>query len=552
MDSKIKLGWIQAFFSVLVLWGISNVYMSFSTQMMDVNKVIFACVTYISSAFCLLLYAGKGKLSQETLRSVDTWGYGIIMLVNYFVTLNLFSAVAASEASLLQRFSVIVSLGLSWLFLMRQPTKGQLIGALLVFGGIVLIAKGLPQQIRMQVYLLMFFGGIFQSLRIFIAEFHRPHKKAADEGDVKSRCRVIGYVMFIIAIIFITLVLAITGLQSSLPTESHIGLNVQLADFLHAPSILLGMGMGVLIYTPLRYLEFASSHAIKTENFIAVTSFSFFSTLLWEWSTAPITGLSLKSVSGLDVVAGSIITFGAVLMTMSKIRKGFDLKDKDYLQVETQDIDLVYDSREIVANTLEHFKGDVTKAADALNVHKGAIEAILMDEKKVLAFKPDNLKSVARKYRHNVAASDALTGLANRAGFMTALKGATYEADVYSIIFIDLDKFKPINDTYGHDAGDFVLRGVGERLKALFPIKSVQTRLGGDEFCVLLLGKLKHEAEALMEDIQKAVAEPFTFEGQQLQVTASIGIASYPNCSTDPEELLKLADKNMYRGKHER
>lgn len=549
MDSKMKAGWAQAFFSVLVLWGVSNVYMAFSTQIMHVNKIVFACATYISCALCLLLYAGSGKLSKETLRSVDTWGYGIIMLINYFITLNLFSVVTASEASLLQRFSVIVSLALSWIFLMRQPSKGQFVGAFFVITGLIFVARDLPNDITMQVYILMLLGGTFQSLRIFIAELHRPHKKAAEENDVKSRCRVVGYVMFVIAMIFIALVASFTLLQLSVPEESRIGLYVTVNDFLHTPSIVLGIGMGVFIYAPLRFLEFSSSHTIKTENFIAVTALSFFSTLVWEWGSAQFTGLSLKELSSTDIIAGTVITLGALIMAVSKMRRGFSLQDKNYLHVETQNLDAVDDSREIIANTLEHFSGNVEKTAKALEIDKGAVEALLLDEKKVLAFKPDVLKAVARKYRHKVASSDALTGLANRSGFMTALKNAAYEADIYSVIYIDLDKFKPINDTYGHDAGDHVLKYTGKRLKAMFKERSIQTRLGGDEFCILLLGKDKKATEKLVSDIQNKLAEPFSFEGHELCVTASIGIASYPEDSKDPETLLKLADTSMYSKK---
>ncbi|MAF30941.1 MAG: hypothetical protein CMF60_01905 [Magnetococcales bacterium] len=555
MNSNIAKGWLWAAFSVLVLWGCNNVMIAYSAQVLHANYLVYTCSAFVSCSFFLLLIGGKGPLVRETLRSIDTWAFGLIMLVGYVLTLSLFSYVSSTEGSLLQRISLLFSVFVSWVFLSRTPTKGQWLGVAIVTIGLFMVCRELPSENRGVIYLLMFLEGLALTARMFVAEIHRPHKQAMNlDKDPRAKARVVGFVMFIISTFFLCLTALIALLQSFEPLPIETNILPTLADFTHSPSIFAGLIAGVVLLAPLRLIEFSSANTIKTENFLALAALSSISTFFWEWLTQTLTGLSLKTFSNNDVIAGLIITVGCLVSALSVAFKGKTKTPKwqEHVDYTSQDIERVDDSREIVANTLEHFKGDVTKVADALNVHKGAIEAILMDEKKVLAFKPDNLKSVARKYRHNVAASDSLTGLANRAGFMTALKGATYEADVYSIIFIDLDKFKPINDTHGHDAGDFVLRSVGERLKALFPTKSVQTRLGGDEFCVLLLGKLKHEAEALMADIQKAVAEPFTFEGQQLQVTASIGVASYPNCATNPEELLKLADKNMYRGKHER
>lgn len=548
--TKTQVGWAQAFFSVLVLWGVSNVFMTFNTQVLEVNKIVFACATYTSCSLCLLLYAGQGTLSKETLRSVDTWAYGIIMLLNYFITLNLFGTITASEASLLQRFSVIVSLLLSWIFLMRKPSKGQIIGALIISAGLLVVSRSLPNEIAVKVYVLMFLAAIFQSLRIFVAELHRPHKKAAESNDVKARCRVVGYVMFVIMILFLALVTVFSLIQFSVPAENRFGLFVDLNDFMHAPSVFMGMIMGVFIYAPIRYLEFSSSHIIKAENFLAVTALSFFSTIIWEWATLPITGLSLKELSTTDILAGVVVTIGALIMSISKMREGSSASIvNNYLEANPQNLDGISDSREILANSLEYFQWDEAKVAESIEVPQLVVKALLNDKEKIMAFKPEILKTVARNYRRKVAMSDALTGLANRAGFMTAIKGAAYEAEVYSLLFIDLNKFKPVNDTHGHDAGDAILKGVAERLTALFPKRALTTRLGGDEFAILLLDNTKEQALKHVASIKESLAQPFNFKGTEIVIGGSVGIASYPEDGTDPEALLKLADEGMYEEK---
>lgn len=552
MDSrKLYIGWCQALFSVLVLWGVSNVFMSYSTQILGVNKIVFACATYTSCSLLLLLYAGRGTLSKETLRSVDTWAYGLIMLCNYFVTLNLYATISATEASLVQRFSVIASLLFSWFFLHRTPTRGQLVGATILAGGLIVVASDLPNEIAMQVYGLIVLAAIFQASRIFVAELHRPHKQAAQQ-DVKSRCRVVGYVMFIITILFVAMVGLFTFLQASVPVENRL-FPIAPEDFIHAPSIIMGMIMGVVIYTPLRYLEFASSHVIKTENFLAVTALSFFSTFFWEWATLPITGLSLSDLSTTDIIAGTVVTGGALLMSVSKIYSTQRANPlEEYIRYCGQDIEQVEDSREIVASTLEHFNGDLKKSARTLEVPLAVIEAFLNDREKVLAFRTPMLKTVARHYRKKVANSDALTGLVNRTGFMTAMKGAAHEFKTFSVVFIDLNKFKPINDTYGHDAGDFVLKTIGNRLVDLFGKHAEVTRLGGDEFCILLFNKTKKQAIATLPQIQSAIDAEMTFEGSTFAVSASLGVANYPKDSDSLEGLLKLADSEMYAQKKDK
>ena len=547
------IGWVQALFSVLVLWGISNIFISYSTQILDINKIIFTCVTFSSCSLLLLAYAGRGPLSRETLRSIDTWAYGIIMLINYFVTINLFSLVSASEASLLQRFSVVFSLFTSWIFLMRAPSKGQLIGVFMILFGILMVATSIPDEKSIQAYGLMLLAGLFQSLRIFVAEFHRPHEKAVKSNDIKTKCRVIGYIMFIITLIFITGAVGCALLQETVAPEYRIDFLVELNDFYHYPSIIAGMFMGLFIYAPIRYLEFASTSKIKTENYLTVTALSFFSTLFWEYITADLTGLSLKDFTTEDLIAGCIITAGALLMAFSKIKH--HKKDESfaaYLTIETQNLDKVEDTRDILINTQEHFHGDIEKTAQALHLPKDIVKSILNDKTHSIMLKEEELPKVARFYRKNVAQADSLTGLLNRGSFMKELKAASLEVKKFSLLYIDLNDFKPVNDIHGHHAGDYILREVATRLKEQYPYMSYITRLGGDEFCLLLLNVGKKDAIKEIEKVSQIIQTPFEYNSNKIQIGAAIGLACYPEDSSNPTELLNIADKNMYIDKKER
>jgi diguanylate cyclase (GGDEF)-like protein/PAS domain S-box-containing protein len=153
-----------------------------------------------------------------------------------------------------------------------------------------------------------------------------------------------------------------------------------------------------------------------------------------------------------------------------------------------------------------------------------------------------------------LAERDALTGLYNRHRFQQELTRTMLETDRHAIpcavMFFDLDEFKTINDTYGHRAGDALLIRVAGEVSALIRRNEVLARLGGDEFAVLLPAAQDNEAEALADRVIHAVSQiPFRFEGRNLRVTASLGIAYYPTHAADADELVARADIAMYQAK---
>ena len=552
-EQKQFWGWLQGIIAVFIFLGLNQVFGRYATVILEVNPVVFSCATFTSSAFVLLLIGGSGPLSKETMRSVDTWIYGIVLMISYITGMILYGYITSTELTMLQKISVGLSFLGSWFFMGRNPDKFQILGTTIITIGVIVVALNVPTENKGIIYLLSAIYGVVQAARIFVAELHRPHTKAASisDKDPKARARVIGFVMLIVSTLFIA-IFSFVAFSQQMAGEPFLKNFPMPIDFMHPQSILSGMVAGVFLMAPLRMLEFSSSQIIKAENFITLLTFMTISTLFWEWVTAPITGLSIKGISGSDLAAAFLITVGGLLISLTRHRKKKHTEFKEFLIYSGQDLDLIDDSREIIANTIEHFNGDIKKAATALNIPDSILVALLKDKEKVLAFKPDVLKEVARNYRRKVAMSDALTGLANRAGFMTVLKGAAYEADIYSLLFIDLNKFKPVNDTYGHDAGDAILKGVAERLSILFPKRACVTRLGGDEFAVLLLDSNKEQAETFVSNIKEILSEPFDFKGTEIIIGASVGIATYPYDGTDPEKLLKQADEGMYREKSER
>ncbi|CBN57684.1 MULTISPECIES: CHASE2 domain-containing protein [Kamptonema] len=149
---------------------------------------------------------------------------------------------------------------------------------------------------------------------------------------------------------------------------------------------------------------------------------------------------------------------------------------------------------------------------------------------------------------------DDLTGLPNRQLFHESLsvsiKQASVKDQLVALLFLDLDGFKLINDSLGHDVGDLLLKGVAERLKGCLRGSDTISRLGGDEFTVILPGiPGKPDAARVAEKILDAITQVFLLDGNSIAVTTSIGISLYPLDGQDKETLIKNADAAMYRAK---
>ncbi len=155
-----------------------------------------------------------------------------------------------------------------------------------------------------------------------------------------------------------------------------------------------------------------------------------------------------------------------------------------------------------------------------------------------------------------LANHDALTSLPNRAMFSEMLNLAIQNARRYNrnfaVLFIDLDRFKNINDTLGHDAGDKLLQEMGTRLTQTVRASDVVARLGGDEFVVLVQEVAEpKQVAAVARKILSALVEPMSIQGQECRLTASIGICMYPSEAQNEQALMKNADIAMYRAKED-
>ncbi|WP_166784214.1 putative bifunctional diguanylate cyclase/phosphodiesterase [Cryobacterium gelidum] len=151
----------------------------------------------------------------------------------------------------------------------------------------------------------------------------------------------------------------------------------------------------------------------------------------------------------------------------------------------------------------------------------------------------------------NQTRTDDLTGLLNRRAFYTDVPNrlAVLHNQPGALLLLDLDRFKEVNDSLGHDVGDRLLVQVGQRLTEQLRANDLLARLGGDEFAVLLSDTHPEQAVVVATKVRAALAQPFTLEGIALQANASIGIALFPDHGQDLKGLLRKADMAMYAAK---
>ncbi len=227
------------------------------------------------------------------------------------------------------------------------------------------------------------------------------------------------------------------------------------------------------------------------------------------------------------------------------------------------------DDLEVSNELLEkHFAGELDYyECEARMRHKNGDWVWVLDKGKVATWTKDGKplfmsgthqditerKKFEERIQH-LATHDALTDLpslqlAKDRVFM-AINTARRKKNLSAVMFIDLDGFKDVNDSYGHDVGDALLKEVARRLLSCIRKTDTVARIGGDEFLVTLAElQTSNDAVKIADELVQLVSQPFTFNGKKLIVTASIGIALCPDNGEDVEDLIKQADNAMYLAK---
>lgn len=277
----------------------------------------------------------------------------------------------------------------------------------------------------------------------------------------------------------------------------------------------------------------------------------------WGFTSALILLEDLISGAGLSTLPATKYVYELSRLSPDTGTKSVFASNGDTTGVELQSIEMTVPNGSWTLQIGLIESGKHTLHYSLLQLATFIIALLLAALTRRIADEPETLRrKVATQTQdlHKLAYFDGLTGLPNRHHFnedlANALKKHTRSGYGLSLILMDLDRFKEVNDTLGHDVGDKLLSAVSDRISKKLLNESMLARLGGDEFAVIVTGpECVAVAEQISQDIIETIGQPFELQGNVVHVSASIGIASSSQSNVEPVELLKCADQAIYEVK---
>ena len=319
-------GILQAFGLVLIS-VVFNIMIRFAAIVFDIEAVVFACVSIVSAALILSIFAGPGKLVSNSLKTFASWAYGISTIGIFVLDIYLSKYVTATEMSLLGRTAIPISLLVSILIFKRHQMKSDLFGLIFVLFGLGLLFMLQSPDILTTIIFLALATGFVQAGEVIFAEIHKQSVEAHEKGNMRDKARVVGFVSFVTGAMFLTL--AFIGSivhQYFLLNMEILSFLPELKRFAHAPSIWFGLFFGIFLSSTYRYCLWSASYKLKADNILALLAFVPLLTFASEWPLAFTSYFSANE----SMFAGErgymlllsclIITFGSGLSVFMRVR----------------------------------------------------------------------------------------------------------------------------------------------------------------------------------------------------------------------------------------
>lgn len=532
-------GWLHALFVAVIAYPLGNIAARLGVAEFNAHPIAYAAVSMLAAAISLMIGAKPGPLGNDTLRQPATWLYGVLNTLAFTFAVWVAVYVSATQVSLLTCVPIVMVYLLSGLFLGQRITRQEYLGLFFIGTAVIYLLTriDLPTASLIQLSLLLVVLGLAQALQKIVAERHKTNRAA---HTFHQNMRVTAVVMGVTSSMFIFVFLLLAYLKSL--SETPIWTSAPtLDDFLNWHMFLLALVIGMLIRAPSKYCEFLATKKISAKYFLAITSIQPLFTAIYEMCLDRAHISAMTSLTQADIIAMAVTIGGSMLLALSGLRTGGTVSpDAQSFILDPRINETV---QQTINLTLTFTKGNQPRAAKLLGLDTTTLKNILADHNNQLQFTRDLVRNIQRHFANNVAMADPLTGLANRLQFTTALTAKLKGRGPVYVVLVDLNKFKPVNDTYGHAAGDAVLQAVAKRLKKLAPKGSVVARLGGDEFALFSASDINTKA------IKAKLAMPYKTKFGHLLLSAAVGTASSAKDGKTPEALLAAADKRLYANK---
>ena len=532
----------------LLLIGLGNVYFKLIAHW-DIHPLLFTCQGMMLGAIVLLAISRPGPLGMETVRSAGTWVYGITFLLSNVFFIYALSYSDSVFVNLLGRANILFTVLLCAIFLGRRVHRLSLIPLAVLAAALVGVALTMPPDIVGVVVLLVIAISLTQSIKVLAQETHGTSNQT--RKNFVHECRVTGFVLGITAAVIALFAVGIGVVANVYQLTALKALVPSVPQILSLPSFVFAIGYGLVWITFLRFMEFRWIKEVKAEAFMMMLTFIPLVTLIMELLADALGIVSFGGISALQLGIGALVIAAAMAYVYLENRAP---KQGDATALTRREKRQLAEDARMAAHAVQHCGGNEAQAARLLGIRQGVLRAALRGPKTHIPLPPELSLQLQQAFSRTVAVTDGLTGLANRSSLVQALKEELAAGGEGLVFYLDLNGFKPINDTYGHAAGDALLQALAQRLQAAVPAAATVARLGGDEFAVLWPQASLERAAKHAKTVQQAVAEPTNLPGvdKPVKVGTSLGVAAYPQHGTTPETLLAYADAAMYEHKKEK
>ena len=539
-------GWVSGFLWMAII-GLSNIVGKLVADH-SLHVVVYVSQGMLAGAFVLLFFSKPGRLAIETVRNPNTWIYGWFFLIFNSLAIYTLRFVDVAVLMQLQRFATVLTFFLVWAFLGRvSRVRLSLFFQTLILIGVVVMAFGLPSEALGLVLATTFLMCILQSVKTIAVEMHEPNNAAQ---TLEQEVRVTAYMMAITGGISYTIIFVMSFLNDKFSAGIATGVIPSLDEFFNPYSLIFASIYGFFAFSAMRFLEFYTIKRIKSEGFMTLLAFlplfGFAAEFLAD--TFGVVQMHTRGFSLLQGISLTLIVLGSlgiILFCRSK-KSGRTNVNHRIVQMSRD--------HQLAAHTLQYCDGNKERAAQLLGLTTGMLETALYEKDVEKALPLEVSQRLHNQYTQNISFLDNLTGLINKTYFMSIFNDVLRRGDHGAVLLLDLNQFKQVNDTYGHQAGDETLKEVAKRLQVATGRNAVHTRLGGDEFAILLTNATLEKIKNIEESLKVKLLEPITIPGveEAVSVGASIGVANFPDDGADASVLLHKADQKMYAIKKEK
>lgn len=562
---------------LLVLSCLFNVFIRIGSLIYNLDGIVFTMFALLSTAFIFCFLGGPGKLVRGTLVSFSTWGYGLALVATTITDIYIVQYVSGTEAGLFSRWAVPFCILLSFLILKRKMSKSDLFALMTItIGAIYMIYIQDPAD-RITLVILGTILSFGMAVKFLIPELHKENVFAQEFGDIRLKIRVIGFALLSTSSLFIMTVLTVV-LFKEMQFESLGFLNHDfipdssiLKDY---PSMISGIIWGLIFGALIEYFLWSASYKINAETVLVILSLIPITTLGMEYGLSffPVFDINMETFAdghGLKVLYVVILmTLGAGMSayiksyTRIKNADGATLweKVKNSSKVDSAKLAISYGEAnladfEVIKNTVEFYEGDIKKASDILEVPIETMQTLLQT-KNTYSLRSDISKKMHDIFRNKIFYLDQLTGVENKKGMIRQFAEYRDAGTKFNLYYMDINKFKSINDTLGHDIGDIAIIKTVHRIRDYaLENQGFPYRLGGDEFAMMTT--TEKPEQQVIDEIKAIVNQPIDYNesGQSGTLNPSISIGK-ANVIKDEDvkiyELLKSADENMYKDKKDK